>query len=620
MESTIAHEPPKVRWDLSALFSGLDDPKIEQTWQAASEKAEAIAAKYRGKIDSPDLSPALLAEAIREVEALYNEVAKPMGFAGLLFACDSGDPKIGAFMQKQRERGTELNVKTMFFELELQAAPQSAIDRALADEALANYLHYVQSARMYSPHRLSEPEEIILEEKANTGARAWVRLYEELTANQVFKLMKPGAAEPIECTQQEVLTLLRDPDRASRQAAADCLTAGLKELERVLVFNYNNLLQEQAVEDRLRKFEFPEHSRHLANELTKPTVDRVIRLCKANYGLVERFYTVKREILGLDELTHVDRYAPLFESEERVGWDDAERIVLKSFGTFSETLEARARQFFDERWIDAEPRKGKQGGAFCSYNTPDTHPVVFQSFQCRMDDVMTLAHELGHGVHASLSRAQTYLNFHGTLPLAELASTFGEMLVFEELMSASNLKDKLAMVADKVEGTFATIFRQAAMFSFEQRCHQARRAEGELTPERFSEIWQEELQAMFGNSVKLGGQHGAWWSYVGHFIFAPFYVYAYSFGELLVLALYQMAKAEGPSFAGKYIDLLKLGGSRTPHELMETVGVDLDSEEFWLGGFAAMEKLVTQFEALWAEYKAAAPHPEKGVGRSGSCA
>ena len=603
MDSKLVLEPPKVRWDLSALFSSIDDPKIEQTWQEATERAEAFAQTYRGKINCSDLTASTLASAISDIEALYNEVAKPLGYASLLFATDSADPKIGAFMQKQRERGTGLSVKTMFFELELQAASQEVIEGILSDSALSNYTHYIQATRMYSAHRLSEPEEIILEEMANTGSRAWVRLFEEVTTNQVFKLSKPGAEAPVDATQQEVLTLLRDPDRATRQAAADSLSAGLKELERVLVFNYNNLLQEQSVEDRLRKFEFPEQSRHLANELEKPTVDRVVGLCKQNYGLVKRFYDVKREILGLPELTHIDRYAPLFETEERVGWDEGKDIVLTAFGSFSETLEAKAREFFDKNWIDAEPRKGKQGGAFCSYNTPDTHPVVFQTYQNKMDDVMTLAHELGHGVHASLSRAQTYLNFHGTLPLAELASTFGEMLVFEKLVSNANLKDKLALYADKVEGIFATVFRQAAMFSFEQRCHLARRAEGELTPEQFGAMWQEEQQAMFGSSVTLGDQHSMWWTYIGHFIFAPFYVYAYSFGELLVLSLYQMAKAEGPSFGGKYIDLLTLGGSRTPHELMETVGVDLDSEAFWLGGFAAMEKLVSDFEGLWAEYK-----------------
>jgi len=604
MESTLAAETPKVRWDLSALFSGLDDPKIEQTWVEADARADGFASNFRGKINSPDLTAETLASAIKDIELLYNEVAKPMGFASLLFSTDSGDPKIGAFLQKQRERGTGLSVKTMFFELELQAASNDLIDNLIADPALANYKHYIQAARMYSPHRLSEPEEIILEEMANTGSRAWVRLFEELTANQVFKLNKPGEAEAVECTQQEVLTQLRDPDRSARQSAADSLSAGLAELERVLVFNYNNLLQEQSVEDRLRRFEFPEQSRHLANELKKPTVDRVIALCKQNYGMVERFYNVKREILRLPELTHIDRYAPLFETEERVEWNTAKDIVLTAFGSFSETLEARARQFFDENWIDAEPRKGKQGGAFCAYNTPDTHPVVFQSYQNKMDDVMTLAHELGHGVHASLSRAQSYLNFHGTLPLAELASTFGEMLVFEKLVSSANLQDRLALYADKVEGIFATVFRQAAMFSFEQRCHLARRVEGELTTEQFGEIWHDEQQAMFGSSVKLGDQHRMWWTYVGHFVYAPFYVYAYSFGELLVLSLYQMAKVEGPSFAAKYVDLLKLGGSRTPHELMESVGVDLDSEAFWLGGFSAMEGLVSEFEKLWTEYQA----------------
>jgi len=605
MQSKQALEPPKVRWDLSALFSGIDDPKIEETWKAANEQAEAFAEAFRGQINSSELSAETLAEAIRTYEAIYNEVAKPISYSGLRFSTDSGDPAIGAFMQKQRERGTEISIKTMFFELELQAAPSETIDALLNDPALTQYRHYIWAMRMYSAHRLSEAEEVILEETANTGSRAWVRLFEELTANQVFKLQKPGADAPVDATQQEVLTLLRDPDRATRQAAADTLTAGLKEMERVLVFNYNNLLQDKAVDDRLRKFEYPEHSRHLANELEKENVDLVISLCRKHYSLVERFYRVKREILGLPELTHIDRYAPLFDSEEEVSWDRAREIVLTAFGNFSPTLSAKAGEFFDQNWIDAEPRKGKQGGAFCNYNTPDTHPVVFQSYLNRMDDVMTLAHELGHGVHASLSRAQSYLNFHGTLPLAELASTFGEMLVFEKLVSEATLKDKLALYADKIEGIFATVFRQSAMFSFEKRCHQTRRADGELTAEQFGEIWQEEMQAMFGDSVALGDQHRMWWSYVGHFIFAPFYVYAYSFGELLVLSLYQMAKAEGPGFADKYVNLLQLGGSLNPHELMETVGVDLNSEAFWEAGFSAMEKLVTSFEAIWSEYQTA---------------
>ena len=283
-------------------------------------------------------------------------------------------------------------------------------------------------------------------------------------------------------------------------------------------------------------------------------------------------------------------------------FDGGRRIVLDAFGKFNQTVRDRAEEFFVKGWIDAEPRPGKQGGAFCAYLTPDTHPVILCNYLNRQDDVMTLAHELGHGVHASLSREQSYFNFQGTLPLAELASTFGEMLVFESLVEHASLKDRVALYADKIEGIFATVFRQACLYRFEQRSHAARRESGELTAEEFGEIWQEELQAMFGSSLTLGDQHHDWWMYVSHFFEAPFYVYAYSFGELLVLSLYQMAKKEGLSFGDRYISLLRKGGSETPTELMASVGIDLNSKEFWQGGFDALNQFVTEFERLWAEH------------------
>lgn len=590
---------PTARWDLSALFSSPDDPAIDATWEALRQSADAFEHEFRGEIESAELTPAVLLKAIKDSEAIATAASKPIGYAHLLFAADTGNPQLGGFMAKQMERASELSVKLMFFELELQAADEAVIARVMASPELAEYGHYVAVARSLSPYRLTEDEEVILEEVANTGSRAWVRLFEEVVSNHGFRFTRPGGtAETL--SQEEILTLLRDPDRSVRQAAADAFTEGLKAMERVLVFTYNNLLQDKAVEDRLRSFEYPEQSRHLSNELERSSVDLVVKLCHDHYGLVERFYSQKRELLGLDKLTHVDRYAPLFEAERVVSYDEAKETVLTAFGRFSEVLEARAREFFDASWIDAEPRSGKRGGAFCAYNTPDTHPVVFLSYMNKTDDVMTLAHELGHGVHASLSRTQSYFNFHGTLPLAELASTFGEMLVFESLVAEASPKEKLALYAEKIEGIFATVFRQAAMFRFEQRCHTARREKGELTADKFGTIWQEELQAMFGSSVELGEQHRTWWSYVSHFVAVPFYVYAYSFGELLVLSLYQLAKAEGPSFAKKYVDLLSLGGSLSPQELMDTVGVDLNSEKFWLGGFAAMEKLVGEFEALVA--------------------
>ncbi|MFZ4507625.1 MAG: M3 family oligoendopeptidase [Fimbriimonas sp.] len=593
--------PPDVRWDLSALFSSLEDPKVETTWEEVLALGKAFEATYRGNINHPDLTAVVLAGAIRELEELYNEAYKPVIFANLNFAEDSSNPAHGAFLQKQQVKLTELNVLLVFFELELQAADEALIQGLLADPVLANYVHYVQVARASSAHSLNEDQEVILEETANTGSRAWRRLFNEVTSNHVFHLRRPGSEETEDVTEQKLLTFLRDPDRELRQAAADSLSAGLIEIERVLVFIYNNLLQDKAVSDRLRKYDYPEHSRHKANELDKETVDLVVNLCKEHEGLVARYYEVKRQVLGLPELTHIDRYAPLFETEEEIAWDRAKAIVLDSFGSFSPGLRERGEEFFANDWIDAQPRPGKSGGAFCSYCTPDTHPVLLQSYENKMDDVMTLAHELGHGVHASFSREQTLFNFHGTLPLAELASTFGEMLVFERLVSDATEQDRLALYADKIEGVFATVFRQAAMFRFEQRCHNQRRAEGELTAEQFGDLWQSEIQAMFGESVKLGDQHRRWWSYVSHFIQVPFYVYAYSFGELLVLSLYQMAKAEGPSFAGRYEALLKLGGSKSPAELMAFVGVDLKSEAFWRNGFAVIESLVSEFERLWAE-------------------
>ncbi|MBI5706012.1 MAG: M3 family oligoendopeptidase [Armatimonadetes bacterium] len=600
MSSAVAESLP--RWDLSVLFDSPEDPRISATWERILQRAQDFETNFRGKIENPDLTAATLASAIGELESLVQQASKPMHFSELLFAANTADPKIGAFLQAQREKATELNVRVLFFELELQSCPEDTISRALSGDELSAYRHYVEVVRKLSPHRLSEAEEVVLEEAANTGTRAWVRLFEEVSSNTEFTLTNPGDGTEKKLNQEEVLTLLRHSDRSMRQAAADSLTQGLAGNERVISFIYNTLLQDHSVGDRLRKHPYPEHSRHLSNELDRSTVDLVVRLCREHYSLVSRFYTVKRQILGLPELTHIDRYAPLFEAEETVTWEEARSIVLGAFGRFNSTLKDRAAEFFDEGWIDAEPRSGKMGGAFCSYITPDTHPVVLMSYLGKMNDVMTLAHELGHGVHAALSRKQSYFNFHGTLPLAELASIFGEMLVFEDLVSKAELKDKVALYAEKIEGIFASVFRQAAMFQFEQACHTARRETGELSREQFGALWHEKLQEMFGDSVKLGEQHQIWWSYVGHFFFAPFYVYAYAFGELLALAIYERSKTAGPEFGQKYVHLLELAGSLSPKDLMATIDVDLDSEAFWRGGFAVLERLVGEFEGYWKEH------------------
>lgn len=590
-----------VAWDLTDLFENTKDPGIDQSLDDALARARKFAKRYRGKIVSPDLTAQTLLKAIRDYESLVQEMAKPINYASLAFSADTTKHEHGALLQHVQERQTQIALELMFFDLELMAADPRAIDPLVADEALSPYRHFIHAARLFSEHRLSEPEERILEEKANTGGRAFERLFEESVSAIEFRIVLDDEEKVL--SEPEVIALMREPDRETRKAAAESLTEGLVRNSRLLTFIFNTLVYDKSVDDRLRRYEYPEQYRNLANELDRDTVETVISTCVDNYPQVARYYRVKREILGYDTLYHYDRYAPLFESKEQFSFDQAQEIVLGSFERFSTRMADAAREFFTGKWIDAAPRKGKRGGAFCMSVTPDLHPYVLLSYLNRKDDIMTLGHELGHGVHASLSRGQTYLNFHGTLPVAELASTFAEMLVFESLVERSNLDERLALYAEKIEGSFATIFRQASMYRFEQELHRARREQGELTCEEIGELWQRNIQAMFGDSVEMGDEHRNWWMYVNHFIGSPFYVYAYSFGELLVMALYSMYRREGAAFVPKYLELLEAGGSLAPKELLGKVGIDISDPDFWQGGMNVVAGLIEDFERLYTEWK-----------------
>ncbi len=588
-----------VHWNLDDLYSGMDDPRVDRDLDNALARAQQFQADYKGRLNSPNLTAETLGAALREYEALQQDGSRPAYFASLLFTTDTSDPARGAFMQKVRERGTELAIPLLFFDLELAALPEGMFAPLVQSPLVAPYAHFLHTLRLYREHLLSETEERLLEETANTGGRAFRRLFSETVSNAEFTFRGETM------NQAEILSYLYDADPDARREAAQSFTAGLQANYRTVTFLFNTLLQDKNVSDRLRHYDYPEQSRHLANELPRETVDLVVDTVARNYPLVARFYKVKREILGLETLTHYDRYAPLFEAEGMVTFPDARQIVLDAFGDFSPEMRERAGEFFDKGWIDAPPAPGKEGGAYCQYVTPDLHPFVFLNFLGRMRDVMTLAHELGHGVHASLSRKQSLLNFRGTLPLAELASTFGEMLVFERVQSKANLKDKLALHAQKIEDAFATIPRQTALYRFEQAIHKHRRSQGELTPDDFGSYWQQEIQAMFGEAVQLGEEHKIWWSYIGHFVNSPFYVYAYSFGELLALSLYRQAQTGGAEFAQNYLDMLAAGGSLSPQQLMATVGIALDDPAFWQGGFEVLEGLVSRFEQLWNEYQQA---------------
>ena len=598
MTADITELHADAHWNLGDLFSGTDDPSLAETLAAVQARAEQFEADYKVKIAFEGLTAETLGAALREYESIQQEAAKPMTFASLLFSTDTGDPARGAFLQKMQEQGTRLALPLLFFELELAAAADDTLAPLLNTPEIAPYKHFIGVVRAARSHMLSETEERLMEELANTGGRAFGRLFQETTSNAVFSWngQELGLAQ--------ITAKFMDPNREVRRTAAEAFTAGLKPHSRTLTYIFNTLLQNKNVQDRLRQYSSAQASRHEANELDESTVSLVVDTVVRNYPLVARYYHLKREILGVDTLTHYDRYAPLFEAEETITYPSAQEMVLEAFGGFAPEMRNRATEFFDKNWIDAPATEGKASGAFCSYVTPDTHPYVLVNYLGRMKDVMTLAHELGHGVHASLSRSQSLLNFHGTLPLAELASTFGEMLVFEQAVQLASPKDKLALYAEKIEGAFATIPRQTAMYRFELAIHAHRREQGELTTEEFGGYWQQEVQAMFGDSVELGDEHKLWWSYIGHFIGSPFYVYAYSFGELLVLSLYQQAKVGDSAFAARYLDMLALGGSLTPQELMARVGVDLSDPQFWQGGFDVLGGLVDEFEGLWREYQA----------------
>ncbi|MEM4408113.1 MAG: M3 family oligoendopeptidase [Candidatus Caldarchaeum sp.] len=598
--SSITKGEERLRWDLSDLYPSREHPSFQSTLRDIKERAERFFSRYHGKIANPDVDSGTLFSAITEYEGLTCAMAKPLAYAHLVFSENTADPSAGAFLQETMEWASSVQVHLLFFELEIQSLPEGSLRSLLEDPRLAPYARWILRVRLFTPYRLSEVEETLLERVSNTGVRAWVRLFEETLSAHEFEYKDPVTGERTLLSLEALLDLLRSPDRAVRASASDALTGGLKKLERLLTFIFNTLLLDKKIEDEIRGYQFPEQSRHLGNELDAETVEMVVRLCEEHQELVSRYYHVKREILGLRELTHIDRYAPLWGTVEHISFDRGREIVLEAFEQFSPVLASHAKRFFDERWIDAELRPGKAPGAFCHPVSPEVHPYILMSYQNKPDDVMTLAHELGHGVHFCLSAQQSYLNYHPTLPIGELASTFAEMLVFDRLQRNASVRDRLALYAEKIENLFATIFRQAAMFRFEQKCHRLRREHGELTSQEIGDIWQGEIQRMFGDSLILGPEHSSWWSYVGHFIFAPFYVYAYSFGELLVLCLFERAKCED-GFQEQYLRLLRAGGSLSPGDLLASVGIDQKDESFWRGGFRVMESLISEFEELWAQ-------------------
>ncbi len=582
-----------VAWDLEPLVDGKSEPGVDELLDEADRVAASVAER-RGAIAGLDADA--LAALMHQLGDIAELVGRAGSYASLRFAVDTADPARGALLQHVEERGTAVNTKILFFDLEWAALPDERAAEVLADERLAFCRHHLASLRRYRPHLLTEPEELVMTEKAVTGRSAWSRLFSELTSTITVDL--DGASVSLE----EALSRLSAPDRDQRRAAAEGVTTALAPGLRTRAFVFNTLLADKATDDRLRHYSDWLASRNLDNEASDESVRALVTAVQARYDIPQRWYTLKARLLGIDRVADYDRVASVASEESEFGWRESRELVLDAYSSFSSELAGVGQRFFDEGWIDAPVRPGKRPGAFCAYTVPSQHPYLLLNWTGRRRDVLTLAHELGHGLHAYLARDQGIFHQSTPLTLAETASVFGETVTFGRLLDAtSDPSARLALLAESIEGQIATVFRQTAMNRFEDRVHNERREHGELSVERFGELWHQTQTDMLGDSVELTDGYRTWWSYIPHFIGTPGYVYAYAYGQLLALSVYRAYEERGADFVPQYLELLRSGGSRSPDELGRIVGVDLGDPAFWDGGLAIVEQQLRAAEAAAVE-------------------
>ncbi len=586
-----------VKWDLTDLYKAVDDPKIEKDLGAADVRADKLAEKFRTQV--AELSTEELLELLLEYEAILDLSGKVGTYAYLAWSTNSEDSARGALLQKATERASRLNQKLIFLELEIAKIPDDRAKELINNARLEKYHHWLTVTRVYRPYLLSEPEEKILSEKSISGRDAWVRYFGEVHGASRYDW------EGERVTQATILNKLYDSDRTVREKAAASFTSGLKEMLRTNTYVFNTILSDKSSTDHLRGYPKWISARNLGNQVDDDTVEALIAAVTSRYDIVARYYRLKRGLLNLDELKDFDRYAPLPTADRKYSWSDAKDFVLSAYRAFHPAMGDTAEEFFQKRWIDAAIQPGKRGGAYSHGAVPSVHPYIFLNYEGTPRDMMTLAHELGHGIHQMLSRKQGILQADTPLTTAETASVFGEMLLFQDLLSKEkDPKVRLSMLVGKIEDSFATVCRQVAMNRFENAIHEARRSEGELSTDRFNDLWQSTQKAMFEDSVTLTDDYQVWWSYIPHFIHSPGYVYAYAFGELLVLALHTRYREMGDDFPQLYLDLLRAGGSDWPHNLVKPFDVDLANPDFWHGGLTMLEQLVEQAEELASVAKA----------------
>jgi oligoendopeptidase F len=586
-------------WDLEPLVAGEGEEGVRSRMGEAGERAKAFAGVHAGHLAELDSDG--LAAAMRELAEIQELAGRAGYYAALRFSTDTADPANGALMQWVQEQETQIQTVLLFFELEWAALPDERAEQMLAGEGLDFARHHMRNVRRYRDHLLSEPEERIVTEKALTGSSAWTRLFEELTS--VIEVELPsddqdGGGEGSRRVPLEIaLSRLQEADREVRRTSAEAVTTALAPGLRTRAFLFNTLLADKATEDRLRGYGHWLAARNLANEASDESVAALIEAVRGRYEIPRRWYRLKARLLGLDSLADYDRSASVSEDEVSFPYAQAREIVLDCYSGFSPELGALAKRFFDERRIDAPVRPAKRGGAFCAGTVPSEFPYVLLNYTSRRRDVLTLAHELGHGVHFALAARQGVFQQHTPLTLAETASVFGETIVFGKLLEQDTAPaSRLALLAENLEDTIATVFRQVAMNRFEDLVHTGRREQGELSVDRFGELWAESQSELFGDSVEITDGYRTWWSYIPHFIGSPGYVYAYAYGQLLALSVYERYEQLGDEMVPRYLELLAAGGSKSPEELAAIVGIDLTDPGFWEAGLDLVERQLGEAE------------------------
>ncbi len=584
-------------WNLADLYQGPDSPKLKADLETSGRAADAMQERYAGKLAAlldDGKGGAILAQAVREFEALNDVLGRVVSYASLLYAADTSDPKRQKFFGDIQEKITAISSKLLFFPLELNRLDDAMLETAMAKSELGHYRPWLEDLRKEKPYQLEDKLEQLFHEKAVTSRGAWDRLFNETMTALRFE------ADGEKLSLEPTLNRLLDPDGNKRREAAEALAKVFKDNVRLFTLITNTLAKDKEISDRWRGFVDVADSRHLANRVEKEVVDALVAAVREAYPRIShRYYTMKARWLGKKTLEHWDRNAPLPEEPKQViGWDAAQNTVLTAYGDFSPRMADIAGQFFAKGWIDAPVREGKSPGAFSHPTVPSAHPYILLNYQGKPRDVMTLAHELGHGVHQVLANVQGPLMAPTPLTLAETASVFGEMLTFRALLEqAPTPRERKALLASKVEDMINTVVRQIAFYSFERKVHIERR-EGELTSDRLGEIWLEVQRESLGPAIEIKPGYETFWCYIPHFIHAPFYVYAYAFGDCLVNSLYAVYEKAEKGFAERYLDMLAAGGTKHHKELLAPFGLDASDPNFWSMGLKVIEGLIDELEAM----------------------